>query len=42
MPVIDETVHTREIKEFKKEVLAHIEEMKKRIAALEAQPTKGK
>lgn len=40
MPVIDETEATREIKAFRREVLAEIEALKKRLEKLEA--SKGK
>lgn len=38
MPVIDETKHTMEIKNFRKELQDQIDELKKRLDAL----TKGK
>lgn len=41
MPVIDDTIHTLEIKKFKAEVAAQVEELKKRIEALE-KAAKGK
>jgi predicted component of type VI protein secretion system len=42
MPVVDETVHTKEIKAFKKEVLDAIEKFEKRLSALEEKLLKGK
>ena len=35
MPVVDHTIHTIEIEKFKKEVLAVLEDFKKRLEALE-------
>lgn len=40
MPVVDDTIHTLEIKAFKKEVLAQVDDLKKRVDALEK--AKGK
>jgi len=41
MPVIDHTIHTLEIEKLKKEVLSAVEDLKKRVDALEGKP-KGK
>lgn len=36
MPVIDDTIYTLEIKAFKKEMTALVEDLKARLAKLEA------
>jgi hypothetical protein len=41
MPVIDETIITKEIKEFKAEVRTLLEDFKKRLESLE-KPKSGK
>lgn len=35
MPVIDETVHTREIKALRDKLQAEVDDLKKRVEALE-------
>ena len=42
MPVIDETVITKEIKAFKADVQAALDDFKKRLEALEGKSAKGK
>lgn len=36
MPVIDETIHTLELKAFKREFMAVVEDLKARLAKIEA------
>lgn len=42
MPVVDETIHTLEIKKLRSDLTGMIERLEKRVADLEARVPKGK